>query len=215
MKPVTPIFRYLLHPQAWLAGQLTSPVARFLADALVSGAVVAALIASPLGRLSGAHMNPAVTVMLWLAGRMPAARVPLYLSAQLAGSVLGTAVGRALLGTPLAHPQVRSALLSPAVSQPPVLIGTGEAVATAVLLAIVLRVVRNPELQEVASATVGATLTVLIILTARTTGGSLNPARQFGPWLMAGAPGPIWPYLAGPLAAAVLVGALARLLPGR
>jgi glycerol uptake facilitator-like aquaporin len=212
---MTVLFRYLAHPQTWLAGQLASHGARLLADALVSGAVVAALIASPLGRRSGAHMNPAVTVMLWLAGRMPAAQVPPYLAVQLAGSVLGTALGRALLGTPLAHPQVRYALLNPPVSQPPVLIGTGEAVATAVLLAIMLRVVRNPELEEVAPATVGTTLTVLIILTASTTGGSLNPARQFGPWLMAGAPGPIWPYLAGPLAAAVLVGALARLLPGQ
>jgi glycerol uptake facilitator-like aquaporin len=212
---MTVLFRYLLHPQAWLAQQLASPVVRLVTDAVVSGAVVAALIVSPLGRLSGAHMNPAVTVMLWLAGRMPAAKVPLYLSAQLAGSLVGTALGRALLGTPLAHSQVRYALLSPAAGQSPVLVGMGETVATAVLLTIVLRLALNPGLEIVTAATVGSVLTVLIILTAWTTGGSLNPVRQFGPWLMAGSPGPIWPYLVGPLTAATLVGASTRLLPSR
>ncbi|MER6075876.1 aquaporin [Streptomyces sp. NPDC001817] len=194
---------------------LTSHTDRLPLDAFVSGGFVAALVASPLGRISGARMNPAVTVMLWLAGKTPAARVPLHLSAQLAGSLPGTALGRALLGTPLAHPNVRYALVSPAISRTPVLIGIGEAVATAVLLAIVLRVVGDPDLEEVASAVIGTTLAVLILLTAGTTGSSRDPARQFGPWVMAGAPGPIWPYLAGPMAAAVVVGAPARLLPSR
>ncbi len=71
------------------------------------------------------------------------------------------------------------------------MIGVGEAVATAVLLAIVLHVVGNPDLEEVASAVIGTTLAVLILLTAGTTGGSRNPARRFGPWVMAGAPGTI------------------------
>ncbi|GGT00633.1 MIP/aquaporin family protein [Streptomyces chromofuscus] len=210
---MTVLFRHLFHPQAWPAGHLTSDAGRLLVDAAVSGAVVGGLVASPLGRVSGAHMNPAVTVMLCAAGRLPAARLPVYLSAQLAGALLGTALGRGLLGDAVAHPHVRYALLRPLLAQPPMVIGVGEAVGTAVLLAIVLRLVSDPDLEEVAPAAVGATLTVLIILAAPVTGGSLNPARQFGPWLMAGAPGPAWPYLAGPMAAAVAVGALARLLP--
>ncbi|MER8012469.1 aquaporin [Streptomyces sp. NPDC094149] len=210
---MTVLFRDLLHPQGWLAGRLASDTARLLADAAVSGAVVGALIASPLGRVSGAHMNPAVSVMLCMAGRLPAVRLPLYVSAQLTGSLLGTALGRVVVGDSVAHPKVRYALLRPLLAEPPLAIGIGETVGTAVLLAIVWRLVSDPALEEVAAVTVGATLTVLIILTARVTGGSLNPARQFGPWLMAGVPGPAWPYLVGPMGAAVAVGALARLLP--
>lgn len=212
---MTVLFRHLLHPEAWPARHLTSDTGRLLADAVASGAVVGGLVASPLGRISGAHMNPAVTVMLGAAGRLPLVRLPLYVSAQLAGSLAGTALGRLLLGDPVAHPQVRYALLRPLLDEPPSLIGIGEAVGTAVLLAVVVRLARDPRLEAVAPATIGATLTVLIILTAPVAGGSLNPARQFGPWLMAGRPGPAWPYLAGPLAAAVVVGALARLLPTR
>ncbi|MFF3919152.1 aquaporin [Streptomyces sp. NPDC001852] len=133
----------------------------------------------------------------------------------MAGSLPGTALGRALLGTPLARPNVRYALVSPAISRTPVLIGIREAVATAVLPVIVLRVVGDPDQEEVASAVIGTTLAVLILLTAGTTGGKLNPARQFGPGVMAGAPGPIWPYLAGPMTAAVVVGTPALLLPSR
>ncbi|MFE5893880.1 aquaporin [Streptomyces sp. NPDC056462] len=44
------------------------------------------------------------------------------------------------------------------------------------------------------------------------TGGSLNPARQFGPWLLCGSDTALWPYVTGPLAAAVTVGAGAVLL---
>ncbi|MEU5096463.1 aquaporin [Streptomyces sp. NPDC020996] len=212
---MTVLFRHLQHPEAWLAQHVTSSSPRLMTGAVVCGLVVAVLISSPLGRISGAHMNPAVTVMLWLAGKVPGGKVPVYVSAQLAGSLLGTALGRALLGSPLADTHVRYALLSPPVPRSSVLIGIGEAMATAMLLAVVLRVARSPELEDVASVTVGATLTVLIILTAPLTGSSLNPARQFGPWFMAGSPGPLWPYLVGPLAAAVLVGTSARLLPSR
>ncbi|GAB2934489.1 aquaporin [Streptomyces heilongjiangensis] len=212
---MTVLFRFLSHPGAWPARYVASPSVRLVTLAVVSGVVVAALIGSPLGRIGGAHMNPAVTVMLWLAGRTPGSKVPVHLSAQVAGSLLGTALGRVLLGPALADPQVRYAVLSPVDPRSAVVIGVGEAVATAVLLTIVLRLVRHPELEEVASATLGSTLAVLMILTARTTGGSLNPARQFGPWVMADSAGPVWPYLTGPLAAAVLVGAVARLLPRR
>ncbi|RZB13425.1 hypothetical protein StrepF001_44235 [Streptomyces sp. F001] len=210
---VTVLFRHLFHPDAWLYAQLASADARLLVDAAVSGAVVAVLVASPFGRVSGAHMNPAVTVALWVVRHVPTRHVPLYVSAQLLGSVIGAFVGRHMAGAAVAHPVVDYALLRPAGQVSGVPVAVGEAVATGVLLAVVIRLVRRPALAEVTPVTIGALLTVLIAVTAGPTGGSLSPARQLGPWMMAGADGSLWPYVVGPLGAALAVGAVAAALP--
>lgn len=211
---MTVLMRHLFHPDSWLHAHLPSDDARLLVDAVVSGAVVAALIASPLGRLSGAHMNPAVTVVLWAVRRLPGRDVPLYVSAQAVGSVLGTAAGRLLAGPSVAHRDVNYALLSVRHPAPDVWIMLGETIATAVLLAVVVRLARDPRLADVAPLTIGALLTALIALTTNVTGGSLNPARQFGPWLMSGGDALLWPYVVGPLIAAVVVGATAAAVFG-
>ncbi|MGP4084885.1 MIP/aquaporin family protein [Streptomyces sp. KR55] len=182
-------------------------------DAVVSGAVVAALVASPFGRVSGAHLNPAVTVVLWAARVVPGRDVPFYVLAQMAGSVLGTAAGWVLSGPSLAHQDVNYALLSVRHSTPDVWIMLGEAIATGVLLAVVVRLARDPGLADVTPMTVGALLTALIALTANVTGGSLNPARQFGSWLLSGGDGLLRPYVVGPLIAAVVVGVTASAVP--
>ncbi|MFF4346017.1 MIP/aquaporin family protein [Streptomyces sp. NPDC001530] len=211
---MTLLFRHLFHPGAWLHARLASGDRRLLADALVSGAVVAALVASPLGRVSGAHMNPAVTVALWAARHLPGRQVPLYLSAQLVGSATGTGVGRFLAGPAVAHPDVNYALLKPVGEVPGAVVAIGEAIATGILLVVVVRQARDPALGGAAPVTVGGLLAALIACTAHGTGGSLNPAQQFGPWLLAGAPGSLWPYVVGPLAAALVIGAAAAALTG-
>ncbi|MFD7406743.1 MIP/aquaporin family protein [Streptomyces sp. NPDC059866] len=210
---MTVLFRLLMHPGAWLHTHLASADARLLTGAVVSGAVVAALIASPLGRLSGSHANPAVTVAMWAVRRLPGRHVPFYLSAQLAGSVLGTMTGRLLLGPALAHPAVNHALLGARPGLPATMVAIGEAIATGVLLVVVIRLARHPGLTDVTPVTMGTLLTALIAVMANITGGSLNPARQFGPWLLAGGAGTLWPYIVGPLAAALFVGAVAAALP--
>jgi glycerol uptake facilitator-like aquaporin len=61
---------------------------------VLSGAILTGLILAPAGRRSGGHMNPAVTVGLWLMGAFPGRSVPPYVLAQLAGSVAGTGLAR-------------------------------------------------------------------------------------------------------------------------
>ncbi|MFE5893881.1 aquaporin [Streptomyces sp. NPDC056462] len=89
--------------------------------------------------LSGAHMNLAVSVVLWGARLLPGRHVPLYVTAQLAGSVAGTVLGRLAVGAPLSHPDVDFALLSPALPAPAMFIATGEGIATVILLMSVVR----------------------------------------------------------------------------
>jgi hypothetical protein len=65
---------------------------------VLSGVILTGLILAPVGRRSGGHMNPAVTVGLWLMDAFPGRSVPLYVLAQLAGSMAGTGLARLLWG---------------------------------------------------------------------------------------------------------------------
>src|SRR6202034_544398 len=65
---------------------------------VLSGVILIGLILGPVGRRSGGHMNPAVTIGLWLMDAFPGRSVPLYVLAQLAGSVAGTGLARLLWG---------------------------------------------------------------------------------------------------------------------
>jgi glycerol uptake facilitator-like aquaporin len=205
------LFRWLFLPDAGLHSVFPSPAQRLAVDAVVSGLVVAMLIASPLGRISGAHMNPAVTVLMWAMRKVPGRRVLPYISAQLVGSVLGLLVARGLAGTAVTHPEVAYALLRPSATSSMFLVALGEASATFVLLFVVATLSTGPGPVKWMPWAVGAALAALIGVTAQTTGGSLNPTRQFGPALMAGELHILWPYFLGPAAAALLLGLLIRM----
>ena len=69
----------------------------FLAVGVLVAPFVAALALSPLGRTSGAHLNPAVTLAFWVVGRLSSRDLAGYIAAQLAGGLAGAAAGRALL----------------------------------------------------------------------------------------------------------------------
>jgi glycerol uptake facilitator-like aquaporin len=79
----------------------------------LSGAVLVGLILSPPGRRSGGHMNPAVTIALWLMDVFPGAAVLPYAFAQLAGSVVGTALGRLVWGPVVSGPTVGFTAIRP------------------------------------------------------------------------------------------------------
>ncbi|MEV5779151.1 aquaporin, partial [Streptomyces antimycoticus] len=80
---------------------------------VISGAVLTGLILSPPGRRSGGHMNPAVTVALWLMDAFPGRSLPPYALAQLAGSVAGTALARLVWGSAVSHAPVDHAVITP------------------------------------------------------------------------------------------------------
>ena len=71
-----------------------------LANSLATGAILAVLIMT-LGPVSGAHFNPAVTLAMALAGRLPWREVPAYLGAQFAGAFVGVASAHLMFGRPL------------------------------------------------------------------------------------------------------------------
>ncbi|MGW3248187.1 aquaporin [Streptomyces sp. NPDC001070] len=208
------LFRWLAVPGSPLARAVPSAGGRLVVDAVVSGAAVGLLILSPLGRRSGAHMNPAVSVAFWLMGALPGRDLVAYGAAQLAGSVAGVAVGRLAWGTALGGPEAGFATVRAAEGVPAAGVFLAEAAATALLLAAVTHVSARPGSASRVPLTAGAAVAALILLTGGWAGGSFNPARQFGPELFAGDTRWLWVYASAPLAAAVVFGTVRSRLRG-
>lgn len=195
-----------------LSRALPKPHLQLAVVAVIVGAALAGALSSPWGRYSGGHLNPAVTFGLWLTGAFPGRRVPAYFAAQLTGSVAGTGLARLVWG-PVLGDRMAYAAVEPAPSCSPTLLFTVEAVSTAAVLTVTLLLMSRRAWTHWIPLARPAATTVVMIALGTLTGGSANPARQFGPALWAHRPGDwshLWLYLMAPLAGAALTGGVAR-----
>lgn len=160
------------------------------------GLVVAAAICA-FGSISGAHINPAVTLALAVMGRTPWASVPGYWVAQVVGAMSAATVLRASLG------DVASlGATTPSGSDAQSFLW--EVVMTATLLTVIVAVVADSRVGvTAAAAAIGGTIALASLVGGPISGASLNPARSLGPALVSGELGSIWIYLTAPLLGAV------------
>jgi len=193
-----------------VAAALPGRGARFLALGLIVAPVVALISVSPLGRLSGAHTNPALTLGFWVLGRVSRQDLAGYVAAQLAGGVAGAAAARVALPPPTAA-SIGGAVTHPAVAAPEAF--ALELAMTATLLVVIFAFVSDERLARGTPLAIMPVLATLIWLGSPLTGASLNPARSAGPALVFGDLADLWIYLAAPAAAALVLGALWRAAP--
>lgn len=165
------------------------------------GLVIMVMIAA-VGHLSGAHFNPAVTVAFALTRHFPWRDVPLYLAGQLLGAVSGACVLQQLLG--------RQAGLGATVPSGSPLQALGiEILLTAVLMFVITSVATDTRaVGQLAAIAIGGTVALDALWGGPLTGASMNPARSFGPALVAGVWQAHWIYWLGPLIGAGLGAAL-------
>ncbi len=172
------------------------------------GLVVGAIIFA-IGHLSGAHINPAVTVAFALGRHFPWREVPAYVAAQLAGALAASA---ALLGIFGDGPDLGLTVPNGVGDLPALGIEIG---LTAFLLVVVLAVATDTRAAgALAAVAIGATITVLALVFGPVTGASMNPARSIGPAVVSGELGELWIYIVGPLAGAALGVGLYEFLRG-
>jgi glycerol uptake facilitator-like aquaporin len=164
--------------------------------------LLAGLILSPLGRASGGHTNPAISLAMWRLGVFPGAGVLPYAVAQLLGSVVGVVVAREVWGPVVAAPSVEYAALQPGPRWTTWEVFAGEALGMAVIIFIVGVCLTAHRLAPLVPWIVGALVGAGIVALGTTTGGSLNPARQFGPAILSGVRSYLWVYLLAPLVGA-------------
>jgi glycerol uptake facilitator-like aquaporin len=204
------VARWLFGPHSALASAVPGMPGRMAIDGAIIGTVIGLLIISPLGRSSGGHFNPAVTLTLWLLRGLPGRDGTAYIAAQLAGSLVGVMLGRAVLGAVVADPAVDYAAIGPAAGWSSGAVFVGEAVSLALLMAVVVAFLDRPALTRWTPAVVAVGVATLIFAGGLTSGGSFNPARQLGPLLFAGRLSYLGVYLLGPIIGALILVALVR-----
>jgi aquaporin Z len=164
-----------------------------------------------MGGVSGAHLNPAVSVAFALRGDFPWRRVAGYVIAQFAGAILATLLLVALLGK---HGSAGETLPGPGVSTPLAL--AWEALLTLGLVSVVLGTASGSQnLGPIAAIGVGSYIVLAGLFGAPVSGASMNPARSLGPALVVGDWTSWWAYLLGPLIGALIAVGFAHILRGR
>lgn len=177
-----------------------------LGVSLAFGLVVGAMVFAT-GHVSGAHLNPAVTLAFASQGRFPWREVPLYVLAQLAGACIGAIGVAVLLGTDADLGATHTDL-------PWLQAASIEAVFTGFLMFVITAVATDARAQgQLAALAIGGTVALGALVGGPLTGASMNPARSLGPALVAGGLGDQLLYVVGPIVGA-LVGIAAYRLVG-
>lgn len=173
--------------------------------ALTFGFIVLALIYT-LGDISGAHLNPAVTLNFWLAGRFARAGVLPYIIAQTSGALLACLVLRILFPD---HPTLGATLPAGSVLQSFVL----EFVMTWLLMLVILNVSTGAKEKGItAGIAIGSVIALEAMFGGPISGASMNPARSLAPALISGNFQHLWIYLVAPTAGAALAVFSCRLI---
>lgn len=180
--------------------------------ALAHGLALAVAISS-FGAVSGGHLNPAVTLGVWVAGKHPGGRVLPYWGAQAAGALVAGVFLRIAFGHALAASDTTK-LGTPALGAGvPVLAAIlVELVLTAFLLWAVFGTAVAPNAPHVAGFGIGLTVAADILVGGPLTGAAMNPARWLGPAVASTAFDAWYVYLIGPLGGGALAGLTYRYL---
>ena len=174
-----------------------------LAIALAFGLALAAVVAA-IGHVSGAHVNPAVTLGLASIGQFPWKSVPAYLGAQLVGAVLGAVGTWIAFGGP-GRNEAKLAATYPAQGVGDLQAFLLEILITFILVFVVVSVATDSRAPAaIAPIAVGFALAVGVFIAGPVTGGAVNPVRALGPMLVAGDLTSAWLYVLGPIIGGVL-----------
>ncbi|MHB8189235.1 MAG: MIP/aquaporin family protein [Ferrimicrobium sp.] len=163
-----------------------------------------------MGTVSGAHLNPVVTIAFALRKDFPWRRVPGYLIVQFVGGVLAALMLRALFG-PVG--QLGATLPSPRVNDLKAMVI--EAVLTLGLVSTILGTASGAQnVGTLSAVAVSAYIALAGLWASPATGASMNPARSFGPAFILGDFSHFWVYLVGPLLGSLLAVGVAWILRG-
>ena len=191
---------------ARFGGTAVPYTARVVAPALMVAAIILFM-----GTVSGAHLNPAVSIAFAARGDFPWRRVPAYLVAQFLGAVLATLLLWALIGR-----QGAAGLTLPGSGIPAGTAMWWELILTTGLVSVILGTASGAQqIGPLAALGVGSYIALAGLWGSPVSGASMNPARSLGPALVLGDWTSWWVYLAGPVAGGVIAVAFAYVLRGR
>lgn len=154
------------------------------------GITAAAIVYSPMGKQSGAHFNPAVTLTFFRLGKIAPWDAFFYMLAQFVGGVLGVVLSAIVLGEIIADPTVNFVATVPG-KEGALAAFVAEIVITFILMSVVLTVSNTQRIANYTGLFAGALVATFITFEAPYSGMSMNPART----LASALPGQIWSAL--------------------
>jgi MIP family channel proteins len=173
-----------------------------LGVALTFGLIVFAMIQA-VGSVSGAHLNPAVTIGFWFARRFPGRRILPYIISQCAGAISASL----LLNAIFMHPTLGATLPAGTAAQSFVI----EFILSFFLMFVILSVsIGAKEKGLMAGAAIGATVALEALFAGPISGASMNPARSLAPAMVSAELAHLWIYILAPV-----LGAIAAILACR
>jgi aquaporin Z len=178
---------------------------------VVAPALMVAAIILFMGTVSGAHLNPAVSIAFAARGDFPWKRVPAYIVTQLVGAILATLLLWALLGK-----QGSAGLTLPGSGISTATAMVWEIVLTTGLVSVILGTASGAQqIGPLAALGVGGYIALAGLWGSPVSGASMNPARSLGPALVKGDWTSWWAYLVGPIVGGVIAVGFAYVLRGR
>jgi aquaporin Z len=184
---------------------MAGPSGSGLVGVALAYGLVTAVMVSVTWHVSGGHLNPAVTIGVWVVGKIPTAVAGIYVLAQMFGAV----VGALLLRVTVPGPMWRAAHLGAPMLAPD--LGTGRGVVVEAILAFFLvfavfgtSIDERGPFSKTAGLTIGLVLVFDVLAAGPLTGAAANTARALGPELVSGTWTDWWVYWVGPTAGGVL-----------
>ena len=193
------IFTVLLyHPNYPALRLFPNPILRRVLMGIAMGLTAIAIIHSPMGKRSGAHFNPSITLTYFRLGKIHSQDATFYIVFQFLGGIFGVAISAFLLGRQLADPAVDYAITVPGIY------GTAaaffaELFMAALLMGVVLWTSNRPRIAPYTSYCVGILIAFYILLFAPISGFSINPARTVGSAVFAHVFTALWLYFLAPI----------------
>lgn len=174
---------------------------------LVFGLIVMAMIYA-VGNISGAHLNPAVTLGFFFAGRLKRREILPYIGSQTTGAIIAAILLRLLLSS---HDTLGATLPAGGIARA---FGM-EVILTFILMFVILNVsTGHMEKGIMAGVAIGGTVTLAALFGGPVSGASMNPARSLGPALISGTLQSLWIYLLAPMVGAYLAHPLCHVIQG-
>jgi len=182
---------------AIVVNDLSGGVVTHVGISLVFGLVVIAVIYA-IGDISGAHINPAVTIGFWCARRFPGSKVGLYIFSQVTGAIFASSLVWLLFA---GHQTLGSTEPAGSTMQSFVL----ELILTFILMLVIINVSTGAkEKGIVAGIAIGSVVALEALFAGPVSGASMNPARSVGPALVSGNLLSLWVYLTAPVCGACI-----------
>ncbi|MES1254544.1 MAG: aquaporin [Acidobacteriota bacterium] len=187
----------LQHPRSPFSACWPSPLVHRLPMGLAMGLTATALIYSPLGRRSGAHMNPALTLTFLRLGKIAPGDAAGYVAGQFVGGTAGILGATWLLRGFPAHPAVNYVATVPGAAGVAAAFLAEGTISFGMML-MVLVATNTPRVARFTGLFAGLLVAAYITFEAPLSGMSMNPARTFGPAVLAHATASLWVYFTAP-----------------